>query len=263
MLKGLIMLKSFFKKSSVPNPAIKMLSVALVNKVGMTDESFEALFTPFIEMLVLSGKEEKIIKSTEELLGDGYFHLKGKKPSFFIFYCLLCSEVSLSDKQNRFCSIIGLGEIPEITKCVVFYSVLTHTKEGYKWALSNPDLLAEAWKYLKNGSGKYKVIMQKILHEESEILNIDDGEEELDTQHFDSSDQNEIASMFDTIAPANSVESLLDEVTEADITGNDDGIVQKDNEAEDITDEKADGTDASTDNDSEMIDITSMLKQSN
>ena len=65
------MLNKLFKKSkNIPNPGIKKLSVALVNKVGLTDEAFEILFNPFIENLVLAKKEKEIINSTEELLGD-------------------------------------------------------------------------------------------------------------------------------------------------------------------------------------------------
>jgi len=243
------MLSKLFKKNKKPpNPGVKKLSVALVNKVGLTDEAFETLFTPFIEMLVLAKKEEEIISSTEELLGDGYFHQKGKKPSFFVFFCLLCAEISLNDEQNQICPSVSRGEIPEVTKCVAFYTVLTHNEEGYKWALSNPDLLAEAWKYLKNSSGRYKDLLQKILHAESEILDVVDEEDESDAQHFDSSDQNEIASMFDAIAPADSVESLLDEVTEPEVAINDDEVL----------DDKDDSQGGD-----ELIDITSMLKQTN
>jgi hypothetical protein len=245
------MLNKIFKSNKKSeNPGVKKLSVLLVNKVGLTDEAFNILFSPFIERLVLSNKAEQIITSTESLLSDGYFNQKGKKPSFFILFCLFCAEVYLIDDVNEFCPFSGDGDIPEISKCVVFYFILTSSEEGYKWAISNPDLLSEAWKYLKNGSGKYKSLLKGVLHAELYKSDNEDEDEDEDEMDFDSSDSSEIASLFDAVDAADSVESLLDEVSDS----SNDSTDSSNDSTESLLDEEDDSHD--------LVDITDMLKQS-
>lgn len=189
------------------------LLVVIPNIVGLSDELFNLLFAPHIDFIVKNELEEKFVAATEDLLGNGFFHQKGKKVSFYLFFALVCSALAIKEESNKFFPCVKGGQIPEISMVATFLSIVSEDKAGYEWVMSSPELMAEVWKFLRNSSGKFKGLVYAVLHAERGFESDEHSEE--NEEFFDAADESDITSMFDEIEPADSIDSLLNEISDS------------------------------------------------